>query len=339
VSSRHLHRTRTSTVEDRIHYEGQVITGLTIDTSVEYMLACIPTLRRFHEISDQGLREMILAAAIILRQFEEMEDYDHEEATRQTKVNFLDIINAVIRDSYDEASIGRHEFLDVAYWICLRQEVYSAFTQKRTPRMLLAPEQWHNATTVNKTVMHTAQVAEWLFEGGQATEWSKCCEPTRVPKLTASGRLSEQQAQLEQNLTSQTRYMPILERTPDRANGEVLPTLWYASDLVTIAVQHVMIAKTVLTAEAPTLSSIHDRSLQRHAEAEVRRIILELCGIAMHRLTCPPTLVNAIMGILLYGDYFTDQWERRPLANVIKNFLDIKAWPLPGALRSFGPGQ
>ncbi|KAF3053336.1 hypothetical protein E8E11_011172 [Didymella keratinophila] len=268
-----------------------------------------------------------------------MEDDDQEEASRQTKVNFLDIINAVIRNSYDEANIGRHEFLDVAYWICLRQEVYSAFTQKRTPRMLLAPEQWHNATTVNKTVMHAAQVAKWLFEGGQSTEWSKCCKPSCVPRSTNTGRLSEQQAQLEQNLASQTRYMPILECTPDRANGEVLFTLWYGSDLVTVAVQHVMIAKTVLTAEAPTLLTMHDRSAQRQVEAEVRRIILELSGIVMHRSTCPPTLVNAIMRILLYGDYFTDQWEGRALADVIKNFLDFKAWPLPGALRSFGPGH
>jgi hypothetical protein len=52
---------------------------------------------------------------------------------------------------------------------------------------------------------------------------------------------------------SQTRYVPILERPPDKAKGEVFPTVWYGSDLVVIGVQHVMIAKMVLIAEDPSL--------------------------------------------------------------------------------------
>lgn len=160
--------------------------------------------------------------------------------------------------------------------------------------------------------------------------------PVGVPRLTSLGRLSEQQAQLERTLTSQTRYMPILTRSPDKAKGEVFPTLWYGSDLVVIGVQHVMIAKMVLIAEAPVLSTAQDRSAHRRAEAVVRRTILDLCGTAMHRPACPPALVNAVMGILLYGDYFTDEWERRALARVIEKFQDVRAWPLPEVLRSFG---
>lgn len=96
-----------------------------------------------------------------------------------------------------------------------------------------------------------------------------------------------------------------------------------------------MIAKMVLIAEAPSLSHNDDRSVHRKAEAEVRKIILDLCGIATHRVTCPPALVNAIMGILLYGDFFTDEWERQALAEVVEKFQSVKAWPLPKALRSF----
>ena len=96
-----------------------------------------------------------------------------------------------------------------------------------------------------------------------------------------------------------------------------------------------MIAKMVLIAEAPSLSHNDDRSVHRKAEAEVRKIILDLCGTATHRLSCPPALVNAIMGILLYGDFFTDEWERQALAEVVEKFQSVKAWPLPKALRSF----
>jgi hypothetical protein len=129
--------------------------------------------------------------------------------------------------------------------------------------------------------------------------------------------------------------MPFLRNPPNKTNGEVFPTLWYGSDLVVIGVQHVMIAKVVLIAEAPGLSVSQDRAAHRQAEAEVRRIILDLCGTATNRPSCPPALVNAIMGILLYGDFFTDEWERRALNSVIEMFQDTKAWPLPDALRSF----
>jgi uncharacterized membrane protein YhhN len=95
-----------------------------------------------------------------------------------------------------------------------------------------------------------------------------------------------------------------------------------------------MIAKMVLTAEAPSLRVTHDRNAHRKAEADVRKIILELCGIAMHRPTCPPALVNAAMAISLYGDFFTEEWERQALASVIAKFRDVKAWPLPKGLCS-----
>jgi hypothetical protein len=169
---------------DGIEYEGQSLMGLTSHAAVEYMLACIPALRGFHGIQDKEHRKLIVATAIVLRQFEEMEDesdvssqidfVEHSgETNHQARVNFLDIINSIIRSSHDEGNFNRNELLDVAYWICLRQEVYSAFTQKRSPRTLLAPEQWTNAAAVNKMVMHAAQVAKWLFDDQTLEEWSK----------------------------------------------------------------------------------------------------------------------------------------------------------------------
>ncbi|XPS74037.1 hypothetical protein M3J09_006163 [Ascochyta lentis] len=330
TSSRHLCRLARYTTLEGYQYEGQHLAGLTVHSAVEYMLACIPALKEFHRIQDKEHRKLIVATAIILRQFEEIEDESDScqptiadgngEVHPQVRVNFLDIINATIRSSHDEGIFDRHELLDVAYWICLRQEVYSAFTEKRSPQMLLAPEQWTSAATANKMVMHTAQVAKWLFSEQEIGEWS---------------RLNEQQALLESNVLTQARYQPILKRQPDKAKGEVFPTIWYGSDLVVTGVQHVMIAKMVLTAEAPSLRGTHDRKAHRAGEAIVRKIILDLCGIAMHRTHCLPALVNATMGILLYGDFFTEEWERQALAAVIAKFQDLKAWPLPEGLRSF----
>jgi hypothetical protein len=77
------------------------------------------------------------------------------------------------------------------------------------------------------------------------------------------------------------------------------------------------------------------RDATRKAEAQVRKIILDLCGIAEHHSSCLPALVNAAMGITLYGDFFTDEWERQALARIVQKFRDTRAWPLPEALRNF----
>lgn len=329
-----------------IQYQGQTLTGFTAHTSVEYMLACIPALREFHEIHDKEHKKLIVATAIILRQFEEMEDENaspratnvetNGQGNDGIQVNFLNIINSIIRSSHDEGNFGRHEFLDVAYWISLRQEVYSAFTQKRSPQMLLAPEQWTAAAAVNKMVMHAAQVAKWLFDDRSIDEWSTHIVFLHMRSLlTDIDRLNEQQALLEDKVLSQTSYLPVFEQPPNRAKGEVFPTIWYGSDLVVTGVQHVLIAKMVLMAEAPGLSVVHDRNTYRKVEADVRMTVLDLCGIAMHRPGCPPALVNAAMGILLYGEFFTEEWERKAIARVIERFRGVKAWPLPKALRSF----
>jgi hypothetical protein len=55
----------------------------------------------------------------------------------------------------------------------------------------------------------------------------------------------------------------------------------------------------------------------------------------MHRPSCAPALVNAAMSILLYGDFFTDDWERQALVGVVEKFRSVLAWPVPEALRSF----
>lgn len=187
TSARYLYRSKYHTTAG-IVYKGQHFPELTSYTAVEYMLACIPALRELHNMHDKALRDLIVATAVILRQCEEMEDEDDiallppaaqndEGSGRRSRVNFLDIINTVIRSSQIDGEFSRNALLDVAYWISLRQEVYSAFTQRRSPQMLLADEQWHGAAAVNKMVMHAAQVAKWLYDDRSIDGWSKPIPP------------------------------------------------------------------------------------------------------------------------------------------------------------------
>lgn len=41
-----------------------------------------------------------------------------------------------------------------------------------------------------------------------------------------------------------------------------------------------------------------------------------------------PALVNAVIAIMLYGEYFTEEGERDALRVVIDRTRDMRAWPL-----------
>lgn len=171
-------------------YHGQLLPHLSPHHAVEYMLKCIPAFRKFHETFDDDYRDSIVATAVILRQLEEIDDEEDEiqEAFDMLtgggpagkKVNFLGIINAVLQDETMHSAIGRSSMVQAAYWMALRQEIYHSFTRREPPQLSLASEHWTTASNVNKTVMHTVQVAKWHWGGGSDDEW---CEyfPLALP--------------------------------------------------------------------------------------------------------------------------------------------------------------
>ncbi|PKX97870.1 uncharacterized protein P174DRAFT_455676 [Aspergillus novofumigatus IBT 16806] len=102
------------------------------------MLKCIPGLAEFPNIQDPTHQENIIAAAVILRQNEEMEEetgkgrgkieaeyYDDE------RVNFLAATQRII-DSMIASRLD-HSLATAAYWIVTRKEIYHALTRETRP--------------------------------------------------------------------------------------------------------------------------------------------------------------------------------------------------------------
>lgn len=89
------------------------------------------------------------------------------------RVNFLAIINAVVRSSQPQSLVddGQASLFHAAYWMAVRQEVFYAFIRRQTPQMWLEKSAWDAASLVNKTVMHASQVAKWLWEDKSEDEW------------------------------------------------------------------------------------------------------------------------------------------------------------------------
>lgn len=75
-------------------------------------------------------------------------------------------------------------------------------------------------------------------------------------------------------------------------------------------------------------------ALHRKAEAQVRTIVLYLCGIALNHPRCQPALVNAVIAITLYGEYFVHQEERDALLGIINQTMELHVWPMRKACQS-----
>ncbi|KAF7552068.1 hypothetical protein G7Z17_g4600 [Cylindrodendrum hubeiense] len=324
LAARHLTRLPRFKTPNGILYQGQLLPNLTPHDAVEYTLKCIPALRDFHTIQDDERLESIIATAVILRQLEEIDDDEDDGEERQgtpgenpgesrpkTKVNFLAIIDAVLRSAPSQTLFGRRSLIQAAYWMAVRQEIFHSFTRRHPPQMTLEPEYGQGASNANKIVLHTAQVAKWRLSDRSEQEWL---------------RLQKQGEQLDKEAL--VDIQPFFTRQADRSNGEIFPIIWYSSALEVTSIQLSLIAKMVLMAENPFLSQSTTRARWREIENEVRRMILDLCGISLCHPACPPALVHTAFGMELYGDFFTDHYERLALRGVVEKFRDARAWPV-----------
>lgn len=108
---------------------------------------------------------------------EEIDDEEDQEQERNQRrnakpqVNFLAIIDAVLRSPPSRTLFGRRSLIQAAYWMAVRQELYHSFTKRHPPKMILDPEYGHGASKANKIVLHTAQVAKWRWADGSEQEW------------------------------------------------------------------------------------------------------------------------------------------------------------------------
>lgn len=177
------------------------------------MLKCIPGLSSFHNIGDPIEQENLMCAAIILRQYEEMEEEMEEMGTgpisfltdssfgnenagegdspTEKQVNFLAITQTIIQAMISASSpLQRSPLAVAAYWIAIRQEVYYALTRKRAPCLTFTAQDWESATVANKMVMHAGEVTKWcwgdrtLGEYGTSLFLLACYTPFPVSALS-----------------------------------------------------------------------------------------------------------------------------------------------------------
>jgi hypothetical protein len=200
------------------------------------MLKCIPDLIEYSNFQDPVQQENIMAATVILRQYEEMEeDMDIDKSHPYHRVNFLNITQTII-DSMSASPFKSSSLANASYWITARQEIYYALTRQTVPYLRFDADRWPNASIADNMIMFAGQVATWLWGGNSPEKWSELKGQEQQLLCDSSGELE-----------------PIIHIKAERTKGQVFPTAWYSFDAQVTAIQHFRIAQMILTAENPHL--------------------------------------------------------------------------------------
>lgn len=145
------------------------------------MLKCIPYLTEFPEIADKEKQEDVTAAAIILRQYEEIAEELPEESDRSPNhdrqhvshdhTNFLAVIHAITNTVISSPNLS--SLATATYWISVRQEVYYALIEGRVPQLNYEHNVYKDVSPANAMIFFAGEVARWRWGEGSFVEWGQ----------------------------------------------------------------------------------------------------------------------------------------------------------------------
>ena len=222
-----------------------------------------------------------------------------------------------------------------AFWVAFRQEIHSAFLKQRPFNIALSRceairgiSPANDAIWADRLVIFCADVLEFCY--GNVTNLSQ-----HRSNMSAKDRWLDLKA--GEKMWSEAlpaSFEPIYFRDPDRWHEEVFPQICYLADCHVIGVQHLELAKILLTAYDPTwpMLALGYAASTRTLSAELRMAVLRLCGIALSNRKTRPGLVMAYLGIAMCGDHFDDITEQKALIGVLDELESSHAWPV-GNLR------
>ncbi|KAJ5533327.1 hypothetical protein N7494_009879 [Penicillium frequentans] len=330
ASARHLSRIKKYWRGNQVHYGGKALPKLTSETAIHYHNECIAHFVSISDHSREAQDESLLAAAVILRFYEEVDfpamGQDTESALRGIQI-FLEAQIAPAVSGYGL----RH----AAYWIALRQEITTAFSKQRTFRLPLGPCEPYRSFSLLMTtlVIHCADVLQYCYGSEEDSPRDRQQSSMGILQTGTDMRL----ARYEELVAFETlwaelgppSFKPIYSREPDRSCGEVFPELWYLNNCHVAGLQFLELARILLTVYNPKLPRLGpgQRTAMRSVDQELRSIVVRLCGIALSNEHSPPGLVTASAAIGMCGDRFTEKLEQEALLGVLVQLEDKHAYP------------
>lgn len=165
-------------------FNRRLLPGLSHLSAIQYMLECIPALRRFHEGLDDEYLGSVIVTAVILRQLEHIdkESASSENGPRgpqslqsvlsETQDAFLPLINGMFHSPLFTPLFHRSGLVRAACLMVLRQEIYYSMGSHQASQ-IMAAECIANTSFIHEVTVHMVQVIQWCGGDNCPVEWSE----------------------------------------------------------------------------------------------------------------------------------------------------------------------
>jgi hypothetical protein len=338
-----------------VEYQGIRLPRLNHYTAVAYHQACIAYLRKLALDYEQVRDEDFLAAAVILRYYEEL-DRSLESTTSGTAIwPFKQYVNAQANPfafgmseskrsdflrpgsavgTFDQSTVIAYlkSFQHASFRVALRQEIAMALTDQRgiqlpleTWAVLQGFDQAEDFVWADRHLYHCAKVVQFCLGKDVDTKQGRC---DRWKELKSFEELWDKHKPLS--------FMPIRKPMPDsKSHREPLPDFWYMADVQVAGLSSLDLARILLILYDPYQLCIGFEAAEdrQHREAEVRWIVLRMCATAMSlrgtaqpKPSSQPVMIQAYAAIMACGGYFSDATEQRALMLVLERLKLDHGW-------------
>jgi hypothetical protein len=353
LAARHLASLpQFKTSDGVIEYQNIRLPKLTEETAVKYHQACIAYLIKLASDPEHVRDENLLAAAVILRYYEEIDPSLTGEDVKTLIHIFQLFVNAQANPyahSMDDtkqseflrpgSAVGSFNctaylksFQHASFRVALRQETTIAFLRQRAVRLPL--ETWsvlqgfdeaEDFVWSDRHLYHCAKVLQFCF-GGDTSNGKSVVE--RWNEL--------REFETHWDHSKPLSFMPIHYQEADRSKGECLPHIWYMAEVHVTGLLSLDLARILLTVYNPNIPRIGPgvMAAQRRIAEEVHDIVIRLCGTAVSlggtvpsNPSSQPAMVQAYVAIVVCGEYFSDPMERRALLDILDRLKRDHGWP------------
>jgi len=333
------------TADGTVKYQNVLLPKLTEDTALKYHNACIAYLIKLSSDQVHVRDEDLLAAAVILRYYEEIDTSFTGEDSETFLHTFQIFVKAQANPYYyilDEGGSPEYlrpgtdrvrenalaylkSFQHASFRVALRQETTIAFLKQRAVRLPL--ETWsilqgfdaaEDFIWSDRHLYHCANVLQFCF--GSET----------VPGKTQVERWNElKRFEIEWDRAKPLSFSPIHYQEPDRMKGGCLPQIWYMAGVHVSGLLSLDLARILLTVYNPNIPRIGPgvTAAQKRIIEEVHDIVIRVCGTALSNPDSQPAMVQAYMAIAVCGEYFSDPTEQHALLDILTRLEAEHGWP------------
>jgi hypothetical protein len=350
-------------------FDGFVLADLNEHTAIHYHNKCIPYLMQSADSSSIASKGETLAAATILRFYEQIDsklfeslpmglldsnDYHAAPLVGCDSETYMNIVQVVINPYKDKLSLtldamedppsGLGEFMPLASTIhysasliALRQEIWSVILYRRPFQLPLSINNDYNNFSPADEYVWANRIHFWVAE--ILVFCFGTTQPASQNEVNTRKSRNDQWDALSLFLDEWDEFTPpcfapLYYRPSDLSDGRVFPQFFFPNGCQVLGLQAIELGRMLLAAYNPRrqLSGLGARAATRAVEATMRQSVLQMCGLTSSNAAYQCTKVTATLGVSLGGEAFYDPREQEALLEFVRSVREEHVWPVQACM-------